>query len=307
MERHTKATFDFTAANVPLDLSANIFNYGFAETVENGGMFSFLNGGSITSDDIEISGIGLGFVGGANPYTGTITTLEIAADNTDETNPDLVITGVSIDASLIGSVPDAVAHRAVYAAAAIGSDSFLFGATNGVMQVFGDLVAVEAGATVISLNDTMTGGGGDQQRLVGDAGQVLGNATLVAGDDTFVGGFRFVWGDAGDVFAGATFTGGDDEYTETLFVGGPASVDFVGDVGVINGAAASTGGADVFTGAAGSLHGYTVSGDANFIDNTSFAGGADTVLLTAVRTPTRSMAMLLLRGAVARLTRATIC
>lgn len=100
---------------------------------------------------------------------GSITTLEFAAGNTDETNPDLVITGVSSDASLIGTVPDAAAHRAVYAAA-VGSDSFVFGATNGLTQVFGDLVAVGAGATVTSLNDKMTGGGGDQQRLVCGAG-----------------------------------------------------------------------------------------------------------------------------------------
>lgn len=69
----------------------NIFRFLGAETVENGVTFSYLNHNGLHLDDIEVSGFGLGFSGGTNRYTRIITNKQIALENTDETNPNVVI------------------------------------------------------------------------------------------------------------------------------------------------------------------------------------------------------------------------
>ena len=277
------ATIYFTRLDGAYNMLVNNLNYGVAGAIENGGDFSY--GNALTPlDDIELQGTNLTYVGGASPVTGTINRIEMAIGNGNETNPDVIITDISVDAQLIGDSSSPVPHESMYRAILSGDTTFHFTGSSAGIVAFGDFFIADFDEVILRGNttlqfragdDTFYGTGADNSFLRGDGETVANGASVTGGWDTFWGVFDWMYGDVNTV-DGSVLNGGNDQYLETGSWTGDAQTTFIGDARYAQNSATVNGGDDEVVGATNpTTHTYDLFMDVITVSGASTVNGGD--------------------------------
>ena len=283
------AVIDFGNLDGAYNMLTHDLSYGVAGAVENGGDFSYGNNLS-PLDDIELTGVSLSYVGGANPIAGLMRKIEIAIGNGNETNPDVVIDiGLNVTASLIGDSNDSAENEAVYRFILGGVTTFNFTGSSAGIVAAGDFFDAANGEVIrrgqsdgltLAGDDTFSGIGANDSFLRGDGDTVTTGARVTGGWDTFSGVFDVVYGDVRQVDA-ATLFGGNDIYAMTGNWTGDAQTAFFGDAQSVQNGAFVRGGDDTITGVAGTTNIYDIFLDVENVSGASTVEGGDDNVMVA--------------------------
>jgi Ca2+-binding RTX toxin-like protein len=273
------ATLDLSKAKFSFYMSdPDLVRFGANDGVGTPTGWSYLTPGA---DDVLVRGEGMTFNAAGRPTGGTATSIEIDVGNDDPSNPELVITGISVAAASLDDGP-ASFWRFLEGDDVILGPELAKGASGGTFTVFGDGIAARNGATggrdVIHLGDGFVQAAGD----VTDVGsQVAGapTADYRGGADEMLGLFsdrhQSVAGDAFAVYAGSRLTGGNDSIVvRSTYSGSSAVGDAYNVVGAAGSLARVVGGNDSISAA----YGETLYGDVFTLQSHGFVrGGADTI------------------------------
>jgi Ca2+-binding RTX toxin-like protein len=274
------ATLDFTKATASLDMTdPNLVTFGTAGAALPFHFNYLTPGGS----SVALQGENMTYGATGKPVSGAVTRIELDTGAYDANRPELVITGVSVDAPALVTGPGSFWNF-------LEGNDVIIGASQATarpdaeFKLFGDGASARAGG--IGGNDIIQPGDAKTIAL-GDVAQVGSRSTtspLVdyrGGGDDIVGAattaFQSFSGDAEIVFASGKLTGGNDTiYIQSTHSQSIAFGDVVGVEGM-SGRVAQLIGGDDYIAAGPDFHGTLIGDAASQNPDTLVYGGDDRI------------------------------
>jgi Ca2+-binding RTX toxin-like protein len=274
------ATLDFSKATASLDMAdPDLVTFG-----KGGATLPFyFNYLTTAGSSVVLQGENITYGASGKPASGTVTKIELDTGTYDANRPELVITGVSIDAPTLLDGPDSF-WRFMEGNDVIIGASQATARPDAEFKLFGDGIAARAGAT--GGNDIIQPGDANTT-AIGDVSQVGSRSTTAAlidyrgGVDDMTGAattaFQSFSGDAEVIFASGKLTGGND----TIYIQSTHAQSMaVGDVVIIE---AMTGrvtqliGGNDYIAAGPDFHGTLIGDAVGQNTNTLVYGGDDRI------------------------------